>query len=278
MVFMNNKLNCRLCNNKGYIKNKEIKIAEICECVKHLCKCGNKEPYMIYDEKKNSNTRCFCYNYRIKVEQINKLLIKSGLPQKFYFKFLEDYNIKDFNGSYVKELVNINDYLRKYIIEYEETPKQKGILFWSTTKGNGKTLAASIILNELIFNYGYEGKYLKLSSDFFGRLRKSYRFTDEAESEIEYDLIKQYINYDILLIDDFGTERGTEWETEKLYELIDGRYENNKLTFITTNYDLSRIDELAISDRIISRIVEMCYVIKISAQCYRLIMLEKETL
>lgn len=271
---MKTGIKCKLCSDRGWIKNKENKSIQLCNCIKDICKCGGVSPFFISEENSDSLKRCECFNYRQKIKKIREIFQHSGLPVNYYFKYREDFNIRNEAGAVIKELVGLNEFIINYIDKFNINNCNKGFILWSATKGNGKTFSASIILNELIFNYALRGRYLKLSSSYFGMIRKSY-----AQTEIkglEQDIIKKYINYDVLLIDDFGTERGTEWETEKLYELIDGRCENKKLTFITTNTDLSNIDTLVQTDRIFSRIVEMCKVIKVTAPSYRLLFLDKE--
>jgi len=120
--------------------------------------------------------------------------------------------------------------------------------------------------------YGIKGKFLKLSSDYFGRLKDTYK---KNSNKSEYFIIKDLIKYDVLVIDDFGTQRETDWENEKLYELIDGRNNNNKMTIITSNNDFTNIKKDALYDRILSRIMEMCIIYKVKTPSYRFNVLDE---
>lgn len=94
--------------------------------------------------------------------------------------------------------------------------------------------------------------------DFFLELRST--FNDGVESE--GDVIGRYSYVKNLMIDDIGAEKVSDWSRQMFYTLIDRRYRENELTIITSNLSL---DDLAksIDDRISSRIVEMCVVIKL---------------
>lgn len=67
-------------------------------------------------------------------------------------------------------------------------------------------------------------------------------------------------DYDLLIIDDIGTEKQTEFIQEVVYSLINHRYEHLKQTFITSNFPIQEISE-KYHARIASRIAEMCEII-----------------
>jgi DNA replication protein DnaC len=66
----------------------------------------------------------------------------------------------------------------------------------------------------------------------------------------------------VLILDDLGAEKASEWVAETLYILIDDRYGNMKPTVFTSNYSPSELAE-RLGDRIVSRIMEMCRIIEI---------------
>ena len=100
--------------------------------------------------------------------------------------------------------------------------------------------------------------------DFLADLKKQFA-DDNSEREIS-KLIKT--NH-ILFIDDFGTEKLTEWTEEIIYRLINHRYEYMKPTFFTSNLSIKELSE-RVGDRIASRIVEMCEVVKLEGEDKRL--------
>lgn len=70
--------------------------------------------------------------------------------------------------------------------------------------------------------------------------------------------LKQITDADFLVLDDFGSERPTDWVMGILYLLVDRRYENMKHTIFTSNHSLDEIAEKFGDDRITSRIERMC--------------------
>ena len=60
------------------------------------------------------------------------------------------------------------------------------------------------------------------------------------------------------MIDDFGLEAVKDWIVEKLYQIINARYIDNKITIYTSN---SNPDALEYGDRIINRIKEKSYIL-----------------
>lgn len=71
----------------------------------------------------------------------------------------------------------------------------------------------------------------------------------------------QLTSAEFLVLDDFGSERPTDWVLGLLYLLIDRRYENMKTTIFTSNHSLEEIAEKFGDDRITSRIERMCKII-----------------
>jgi DNA replication protein DnaC len=72
--------------------------------------------------------------------------------------------------------------------------------------------------------------------------------------------LKRYREADLLLVDDLGAAKSSEWVEETVYRLINARYEDVKTTVFTTNL---APDKLAggLGDRIASRLVETCQLV-----------------
>lgn len=93
-------------------------------------------------------------------------------------------------------------------------------------------------------------------------IRSTYRpdaMTDERA------VLAQYSEAPLLVLDDLGAEKTTEWALQTLYVLINRRYEDDRPTVITSNLSL---DEIAgkVSDRIASRLAGMCTVFALSGR------------
>lgn len=72
-----------------------------------------------------------------------------------------------------------------------------------------------------------------------------------------------------IFLDDFGSEKMTEWTEEIMFRLINHRYEYLKPTFFSSNLSLKELAD-KVGDRITSRIVQMCEVIKLEGSDKRI--------
>lgn len=189
-----------------------------------------------------------------RVERIikNSKMSKRNLSYKFDNFEPNNSNRKIFN--------NLKNYSEKLVNGIEK----KGLILVGNN-GIGKTHLACSIANKLIEN-GTPVIYGTLIN-LLAELRNSYD-TDNNISEME--IIKLYENVDLLIIDDLGKEKPSEWGLEKLFTIVNSRYENNLPVIITTNYNqnslaerLSINGEIETAKSIISRLYEMCYLVKI---------------
>lgn len=89
-------------------------------------------------------------------------------------------------------------------------------------------------------------------------------FRDNTKSENE--LIELYSNVDMIIIDDLGTEKISQWALEKLYTIIQNRNENRLPIIITTRFDkqglierFSYSKDSDLVDAMISKLYQMCF-------------------
>lgn len=75
----------------------------------------------------------------------------------------------------------------------------------------------------------------------------------------------------LVIIDDLGTERNTEYALEKVYNIIDSRYRTGKPLILTTNMTVREMQETTDIryKRIYDRIFEMCYPVRMSGRSWR---------
>lgn len=106
----------------------------------------------------------------------------------------------------------------------------------SGSSGNGKTHLAIAAMH--VFAGGNRAYFWKVT-DFLEWVRA----TAYGESLGVLGTLKSYVEQDFLLVlDDLGVERATEWADEQLYRVLDARYDMRLPTIITTNQDPERID------------------------------------
>lgn len=255
---------CKACGSSGITFNRTIETGSLgelalCGCVEKRCTCGGVEPFQIFDEQGN-HSWCPCRTARLKLIAIKKAFKESQIPTKYKWKFREDFKIE---SPVANKIIGFVDTIR------DKEPEEKwkvGFYLWGPA-GSGKTLLASIFLQELIMKYALPGRFIDLSRQFFQRLKRSYDNADELYGT-GGQILDELINVPFLVIDDFGVQRNTEWESEMLYTLIDSRYAEERVTIVTSNADIKKYKPVA-EGRVYSRILEMCKIVHVDLPDYR---------
>lgn len=139
----------------------------------------------------------------------------------------------------------------KYVENYEKFKDWgKGLYLFSRTKGSGKTRLAVSILNSLIKKYDVRGFY---TPDLLNEIKN--RFNDSNHSA--YEIIQQFTEAQLLVIDDFGVEKTTDWSEEILTKIVNDRMNYKRPTIITSNIEVNQLSEKYRAGRIESRIEKM---------------------
>ena len=95
-----------------------------------------------------------------------------------------------------------------------------------------------------------------------GELLYQIKATFQQGGGNEVELIDYYSKVRLLVLDDFGTIKPTDWVIATLYTIINYRYEWLKKTIINSNLSLSEMARVMGDDRITSRIERMCRIIQ----------------
>ena len=135
-----------------------------------------------------------------------------------------------------------------------------GYLLWGGV-GTGKSYFAGCIANALM-----EQEVAVRMTNFALILND---LTASYENRNEY--IARLCRAPLLILDDFGMERGTEYGLEQVYNVIDSRYRSRKPLIVTTNIplqDLQHPQDTAHA-RIYDRLLEMCAPIRFSGENFR---------
>ena len=132
--------------------------------------------------------------------------------------------------------------------------KKYGFLFWSDGPGTGKTLLALSILNSLCVDFKTCGRY-ENTTFLWNTLKKFFNIDKKEKYFSELHYLDMLVWANVLVIDDIGSEKVSDWIVEQLYFIFEGRNVENKNTIITFN---GTIDNLArkIGDKIVSRMLE----------------------
>ncbi len=119
---------------------------------------------------------------------------------------------------------------------YAENPE--GWLVLTGPSGSGKTHLAAAIANRCIERQ--QATFFIMVADLLDHLRAAY----SPNSEIAYDdLFEQVRNAPMLVLDDLGAHSSTPWAQEKLFQVVNHRYNNSLPTVVTVRGPLTRLDE-----------------------------------
>lgn len=144
-------------------------------------------------------------------------------------------------------------------------------LFLLGPPGVGKTHLAVAVLRHVIRTKGARGLFYD-TRDLLRVIRSTY---DPVNRTAEMDVLRPVIDCDILVLDDLGAEKTSEWVEETLNLIVNSRYSERRTTIFTSNYDdnpdNTDPDSLLfrIGFRMRSRLHEMCEFLYLDGGDYR---------
>jgi DNA replication protein DnaC len=177
---------------------------------------------------------CRCTQKEREKERQSRLRHYSGLEARL----LKNMTFDSFDWKRVNLPLEQRDNLKKAFdtaLDFAKAPE--GWLVFMGVNGCGKTHLAAAIANYLL----KEGKLVKfvVVPDLLDHLRSTF----SPESPISYDhLFEEVKNAPLLVLDDLGKQSTTPWAEEKLYQIINHRYNYQLPTVVTTNCSLDEID------------------------------------
>ncbi|HWX56643.1 MAG TPA: ATP-binding protein [Verrucomicrobiae bacterium] len=225
-------------------------------------------------------TRCVC-----RVDARTERLLKgTHLPARYEHCSLLNFETgSNFHESLSSAKLTAVLFVEKYPIEKE------GLLFTGPI-GVGKTHLAVGILQELVRNKGVQC----LFCDYRELLKEIQNSYNPSVQTTELEILRPVFDAEVLLLDELGAIRPTEWVWDTVSHILNYRYNEKKTTLITTNFSdlparkeekprktFSRKEEATramaeetlgdrITERMRSRLHEMCRIVELDGTDYRM--------
>jgi DNA replication protein DnaC len=230
--------------------NAQMQASEMCP----ICNGSGWE----YAEDSGKVRRCRC----LEGVRAERLLAEARIPKRYEHCDLDSYLPN--HESQKKAKIYVQRFLEKY-------PQiDVGLLFLGTC-GVGKTHLAVALLKQVIIEKGDGGLFY----DFRDLLREIQGSWNSISQASEIDVLRPVLEAKVLVLDELGANKPTEWVRDTIAHIINCRYNDKKLTIFTSNYldTPAKSGEEALADRIgvrlRSRLYEMCREVEMSGIDFR---------
>lgn len=244
--------------------------------------CGGSGWKEVTRERVSAVKRCDC----VRPPAAEDLLQQSGIPPRFEHAGFDNFSAgrRQDNPIEHDHLTNAIVAAKRFAADYLPNNDQgyNGLLLQGPT-GAGKTHLAVAVLRELM-QRGFEGYFFD-----YQNLLKQMRSAYDAAGGVEHRVVSgRALDADVILLDDLGAERYSEWVEDTITSLINHRYNVRKAILATTNLPIPQLGDSwaeknpvtgrhaikdTLTDRIgaraVSRLFGMCRIIRISTRDYR---------
>ena len=187
--------------------------------------------------------------------RIDRLTYQSGVGRRFQNRTFETFRITPGTEAAYQAC---QSFCRRY------QPHRRGLRIHGRY-GCGKTHLAAAIVNTMT-SKGVPAMFV-VTPDLLQSIRRGYDNPDAAKTA--QAIVDSARTIDILVLDDLGSEKPSDWVREQLFVLINARYEAELPTIITSNYSTADLVD-RLGQRIVSRLIEMTTAITMTAPDYRM--------
>lgn len=222
--------------------------------------------------------RCHCNE----AERASRLLEQARIPRRYEHCAFENFDVrKDKNTGLANPgLAAARFYAERFVEEY---PTDFGLLFIGPT-GVGKTHLAVAVLRELMIRRGIECLFYDFR-DLLKEIQDSYNPVSQTS---ELRILQPVLDVEVFLLDELAALNPSDWVKETLAHIINSRYNQKKVTLITTTLpfgetsgrrdarlpsgeSVPEIEKslLQLGTTLRSRLYEMCKVVEMNSDDYR---------
>jgi DNA replication protein DnaC len=202
--------------------------------------------------------RCDCWRERVGQTR----LADAGIPKRYQHCTLTNFT------SYNESLERAVAQARRLVDAF---PAAGVGLFLEGQPGVGKTHLAVAVLKQIIERNGARGLFCD-TRELLRLIRSTY---DPSIRTTEVEVLRPVLHADLLVLDDLGAEKTSEWVDETMNLIVNTRYSERRLTLFTSNYPDIPDDTdpnallFRIGARMRSRLHEMCEFVVLDAADYR---------
>ena len=204
--------------------------------------------------------------------KIKRLFAESGMNARFAQRTFQTLQVTPQNRLNVTAAKRYADGFVDKLPTPGSDPGRNGMLFIGPP-GTGKTHIAAAIANQLMA--GGTPVICMTMIDLLERIRRTFRTADGGD---ESEILSAYKKVPLLVIDDIGKEKPTDWAIATIYSIVNGRYESCMPTIITTNYDPATLvrrltpkdtGDSMTAEATLDRLMEMCAVVPMVGESWR---------
>lgn len=186
--------------------------------------CGGTGWQTIARGKEREVVRCEC---RVK-DRGERLLAAAHIPPRYEHCELSNFQC-DSDDKRLKSVIEARTFAGRFVEEY---PVDKTGLLFVGTVGVGKTHLAVGIIKDLIREKGIHC----LFCDYRELLKSIQNSYSPSVQATEMEILRPVFDAEVLVIDELGAVRSTEWVFDTVNYLLNSRYNDNQTTIITTNF------------------------------------------
>jgi len=214
--------------------------------VSRMCPCEQR-----YQAKMEQERKC---DYQKAVA--NKIFADSMMSARFKSSSFEQWERAPGTERMFKEAVHVVNNFNKRKLEGD------GLILCGPS-GIGKTHLLAAAANTLL-KLKFKVVFVNVP-DLLRKIRATYSRNSNAN---EGDIFKQLLSSDMVILDDLGAERITDWVEETLYVLINGLYTKKAIIMASTNMQMMDLGD-QIGERSSDRIIQMCRIVECDVPSYR---------
>lgn len=214
-------------------------------------------------------SQCVCLKSRI----MESKLRFANIPKEFKGYTVESFDLGLYATPNGKEKAEMAKMLcTNYVKEFRGISEEgKGLYMYSKTKGSGKSRMAASVANDIITQYRISAKFAT-TLQILDEIKRTWHEQTGADSG-EQKFLADIIRVPVLVIDDIGVEKSTEWVNEKFYSILNGRMIQKQVTIFTSNCEM---ENLLFDDRIINRIMKMALPVPFPDESVRAVLAKAE--